>query len=85
MDIFKIVAIAQRVYNEEVAFQSRQKGIFAAPHFLFWLATQQSTPSPNHQNPIRTTIDQPLQQFVEAQLQQVLSSSLRITFTTQLL
>ncbi|MGJ5676200.1 MAG: penicillin-binding protein 1C [Nostochopsis sp.] len=67
-------AIAQRVYNEEVAFQSRQKGIFAAPHFLFWLATQQSTPSPNHQNPIRTTIDQPLQQFVEAQLQQVLSS-----------
>ncbi|MCP6761444.1 MAG: penicillin-binding protein 1C [Fischerella sp. CENA71] len=67
-------AIAQRAYNEEVSFQSRQKGIFAAPHFLFWLATQQSTPSLNHRNSIRTTINKPLQQFVEAQVQQVLSS-----------
>ncbi len=67
-------AIAQRAYNEEVAFQSRQKGIFAAPHFLFWLANQQNTPSPDHRNSIHTTINKPLQQFVEAQLQQVLSS-----------
>ncbi|RAM50881.1 MAG: penicillin-binding protein 1C [Hapalosiphonaceae cyanobacterium JJU2] len=67
-------AIAQRVYNEEVVFQSRQKGIFAAPHFLFWLASQQNTPSPNHRNSIRTTINKSLQQFVEAQVQQVLSS-----------
>ncbi|MBW4431172.1 MAG: penicillin-binding protein 1C [Pelatocladus maniniholoensis HA4357-MV3] len=77
-------AIAQRAYNEEVAFQSRQKGIFAAPHFLFWLATQQTTPPrpighPSPQagwgsSPIRTTINKPLQQFVEAQVQQVLSS-----------
>ncbi|MFB2769369.1 penicillin-binding protein 1C [Pelatocladus sp. BLCC-F211] len=67
-------AIAQRVYNEEVAFQSRQKGIFAAPHFLFWLASQQNTPSPNYRNSIRTTINKSLQQFVEAQVQQVLSS-----------
>ncbi|KOP27169.1 penicillin-binding protein [Hapalosiphon sp. MRB220] len=67
-------AIAQRAYNEEVAFQSRQKGIFAAPHFLFWLASQQSNAPPNHSNSIRTTINKPLQQFVEAQVKQVLSS-----------
>ncbi|WP_315789153.1 penicillin-binding protein 1C [Fischerella sp. JS2] len=67
-------AIAQRAYAEEVTFHSRQRGIIAAPHFLFWLATQQNTPSPNHSNSIRTTINKPLQQFVEAQVQQVLSS-----------
>jgi penicillin-binding protein 1C len=81
-------AIAQRAYAEEVSFQSRQKGIIAAPHFLFWLASQQSTPprpighsSPQAlrgwgwgSSPIHTTIDKPLQQFVEAQVQQVLSS-----------
>ncbi|PMB50891.1 penicillin-binding protein 1C [Fischerella thermalis CCMEE 5201] len=96
-------AIAQRAYAEEVTFQSRQKGIIAAPHFLFWLASQLSSqqwgsselpgsevgrlvggerispyhhisPSPHQDNLIHTTIDKPLQQFVEAQVQQVLSS-----------
>jgi penicillin-binding protein 1C len=120
-------AIAQRAYAEEVSFQSRQKGIIAAPHFLFWLASQISeTPRekdaergrrgdayedtetrrgedaekfsetfsvspcprvpvsslhasphpgvPASSSPIHTTIDKPLQQFVEAQVQQVLSS-----------
>jgi len=60
---------------EKVVFQSRQRGIIAAPHFLFWLASQQSTPSPTRDSsPIRTTINRPLQQFVEAQVQQVISS-----------
>ncbi len=75
---------AQRGYAEEISFQSRQRGIIAAPHFLFWLASQQSTPTPKRKqggaksrwnsSPIRTTIDRPLQQFVEAQVQQVLST-----------
>jgi penicillin-binding protein 1C len=65
-------SFAERAYTEKVVFQSRQRGIIAAPHFLFWLATQQSTPEAEGQ--IRTTIDRPLQQFVEGQVQQVLSS-----------
>jgi penicillin-binding protein 1C len=81
---------AERGYAEEISFQSRQRGIIAAPHFLFWLASQQSTPpitppptpprkqggakSVRNSSPIRTTIDRRLQQFVEAQVQQVLSS-----------
>ncbi|WP_392534124.1 penicillin-binding protein 1C [Nostoc sp. C117] len=80
-------AIAQRTSAEKVVFQSRQRGIIAAPHFLFWLANQ-ITPSLPHNNKnkalfkggwgdqsvIRTTINRPLQQFVEAQIQQVISS-----------
>ncbi|MBW4643808.1 MAG: penicillin-binding protein 1C [Goleter apudmare HA4340-LM2] len=93
-------AIAKRIYTEKVVFQPRQRGIIAAPHFLFWLAKQQSgevdfsarryandsaqstiknsphppiPPSP-HPASIRTTIDRPLQQFVQAQAQQVISS-----------
>jgi penicillin-binding protein 1C len=81
-------AIAQRTSSEKVVFQSRQRGIIAAPHFLFWLAnqfdktqTQEISPrlplpaSPRLDNSvIRTTINRPLQQFVEAQVQQVISS-----------
>ncbi len=79
-------SLAERAATEKVVFQSRQRGIIAAPHFLFWLASQQSTPNPEGEgsqqstpNPegegvIRTTINRPLQQFVEAQVQQVLSS-----------
>lgn len=33
-------AIAARTHTEKVVFQSRQQGIIAAPHFLFWLANQ---------------------------------------------
>ncbi|MDZ8188613.1 MAG: penicillin-binding protein 1C [Nostoc sp. ChiSLP02] len=88
-------AIAQRTSTEKVVFQSRQKGIIAAPHFLFWLANQ-IPPTPlekgglvpskkdsippflrrvrGDQSVIRTTINRPLQQFVEAQVQQVISS-----------
>ncbi|MHC5594717.1 MAG: penicillin-binding protein 1C [Nostoc sp.] len=81
-------AIATRTPAEKVVFQSRQRGIIAAPHFLFWLANQIP---PNtlekeglipplkrgvrgDQSVIRTTINRPLQQFVEAQVQQVISS-----------
>ncbi|MEH1935788.1 MAG: penicillin-binding protein 1C [Nostoc sp.] len=79
---------ASRTHTEKVVFQSRQRGIIAAPHFLFWLASQIS-PNPlekqgyippflrgarGDQSVIRTTINRPLQQFVEAQVQQVISS-----------
>ncbi|MEH2285357.1 MAG: penicillin-binding protein 1C [Nostoc sp.] len=81
-------AIATRTHTEKVVFQSRQRGIIAAPHFLFWLASQ-IAPNPPYkggnqaplfkggwgdQSVIRTTINRPLQQFVEAQVQQVISS-----------
>ncbi len=71
---------AKQSYTEEIVFQSRQRGIIAAPHFLFWLSAQ-IRPTPPRQeeqefrsNPISTTIDRPLQQFVEAQVQQVIST-----------
>ncbi|WP_242038904.1 penicillin-binding protein 1C [Anabaena lutea] len=70
---------AKRIYTEKVVFQSRQNGIIAAPHFLFWLA--QNTPPLTRKrgeglesSPIQTTINRPLQQFVEAQVQQVIST-----------
>jgi len=59
---------ADRAYAERVKFQARQQGIIAAPHFLFWLAQQLPA---SHPSQIRTTIDRPLQQFVESQVQQV--------------
>jgi penicillin-binding protein 1C len=59
-----------RASAEEISLQSRQQGILAAPHFLFWLASQ----LPDHPSHVQTTLDRPLQQFVEAQLQQVLRS-----------
>ncbi|BDI16292.1 hypothetical protein ANSO36C_20940 [Nostoc cf. commune SO-36] len=81
-------AIAARTSTEKVVFQSRQQGIIAAPHFLFWLANQIPSTSlekgvlippflrgvRGDQSVIRTTINRPLQQFVEAQVQQVISS-----------
>ncbi len=63
----------QQISQENVVFQSRQQGIIAAPHFLFWLAKTNNTPT-QESSPIRTTINRPLQQFVEAQVQQVISS-----------
>ncbi|MEH1848261.1 MAG: penicillin-binding protein 1C [Nostoc sp.] len=96
-------AIAERTHTEKVVFQSRQRGIIAAPHFLFWLANH-IPPSPPYkagnqaplkkgslcvgrratlvatgvdwrdESVIRTTINRPLQQFIEAQVQQVISS-----------
>ncbi len=60
---------ADRAYAEEISLQPPNQGIIAAPHFLFWLANQLPPQHPPH---IRTTIDRPLQQFVEAQVQQVI-------------
>ncbi|MEH2107124.1 penicillin-binding protein 1C [Nostoc sp.] len=81
-------ANATRTHTEKIVFQSRQRGIIAAPHFLFWLANQIPSTSlekqglippflrgvRGDQSVIRTTINRPLQQFVEAQVQQVISS-----------
>ncbi len=72
MDGYITGAIAERISTEKVVFQPRQRGITAAPHFLFWLANQ-ITPS-KEQSLIRTTINRPLQQFVQTQVQQVITS-----------
>ncbi len=65
----------ERAFAEDIPFQSRHKGIIAAPHFLFWVASQlPSQAQESSSSPIRTTIDRPLQQFVEAQMQQVISN-----------
>ncbi|MBW4685299.1 MAG: penicillin-binding protein 1C [Komarekiella atlantica HA4396-MV6] len=69
-----ITRLMARTSAEKVVFQSRQRGIIAAPHFLFWLASQLSETQTLDSSPIRTTINRPLQQFVEAQVQQVISS-----------
>jgi len=62
---------ATRAAAEAVTLQSPQQGIQAAPHFLFWLAQQLPQIHPAR---IQTTIDRPLQQFVETQVQQVIKS-----------
>jgi penicillin-binding protein 1C len=66
-------ADVQLISNEKVIFKPRQQGIVAAPHFLFWLATK-NNPLSKESSPIRTTINRPLQQFVEAQVKQVIAS-----------
>lgn len=64
-------AQATRVITEAVEIKSRRHGIEAAPHFLFWLAQQLPH---THPAQLRTTLDLPLQQFVEAQVRQVVRS-----------
>ncbi len=59
---------ARRAAAEEISLQPRGEGIIAAPHFLFWLAAQ----LPDGSARVRTTIDRNLQQFVEAQVAQVI-------------
>lgn len=61
---------ADKAFAEALSLQPRQQGIIAAPHFLFWLASQPST----HMAHVRTTLDRSLQQFTEAQVQQVIQS-----------
>ncbi|WP_413172478.1 penicillin-binding protein 1C [Anabaena azotica] len=69
---------AERIYKEKVVFQSRKQGIVAAPHFLFWLAKQSTSTRKQGEEleslTIQTTINRPLQEFVEAQVQQVIAS-----------
>jgi penicillin-binding protein 1C len=63
--------LADRVAREQVVFQPLdQQGIIAAPHFLFWLSDRLSD---NPAMPIRTTIDRNLQQFIAAQIQQIVT------------
>ncbi len=62
-------AESDRAYAEQIFLQPRQQGIIAAPHFLFWLA--QTLPPGTVR--VRTTIDRPLQQFVETQVRQVIA------------
>ena len=62
---------ADRAAAETMRVRSPQQGIQAAPHLLFWLASQLP---PTHPAQIQTTLDRPLQQFVEAQVQQVVRS-----------
>jgi penicillin-binding protein 1C len=60
-----------RAYEEVIALQPREQGIIAAPHFLFWIA--EKLPQ-EHPAQIQTTIDRSLQQFVEAQVQDIIRS-----------
>ena len=63
-------AEAVRASEEGISLRPRGEGIIAAPHFLFWLAGD----LPDGTEKVRTTIDRGLQQFVETQVTQVLSS-----------
>jgi penicillin-binding protein 1C len=62
---------ADRALAEEILLAPAKQGIIAAPHFLFWLSNQLPKQHPSH---IRTTIDRNLQQFVEAQVQQLVNT-----------
>ncbi len=72
---------AEKTFAEEITLQPENQGIIAAPHFLFWLSENLSTNNINQNlfttaNPtvIRTTIDRPLQQFVTAQVRQIIKN-----------
>ncbi|MEB3282697.1 MAG: penicillin-binding protein 1C [Lyngbya sp.] len=67
---------AEHAYREQVEFQLPQLGVMASPHFLFWVSEQLSNPSENStpKPHIQTTLDLKLQQFVEAQVRQVVSA-----------
>ncbi len=62
---------AEQAEKETILTLSPNQGIIAAPHFLFWLANQLPQA---HSAQIRTTIDRPLQQFIEAQVKQLVQS-----------
>ncbi|MBV8282446.1 MAG: penicillin-binding protein 1C [Candidatus Eremiobacteraeota bacterium] len=61
---------ADRALAEQLRLQPRNRGIVAAPHFLFWLGSR-LPPRTAH---VRTTIDRPLQQFVETQMRDVIAA-----------
>lgn len=64
-------AQSQRIAQEQISLQHRNQGIQAAPHFLFWVARQLP---PDHAATVQTTLDLPLQRFVQAQVQDVARS-----------
>ncbi|MGD1717708.1 penicillin-binding protein 1C [Dapis sp. BLCC M172] len=72
---------AEKTFAEEITLQPENQGIIAAPHFLFWLSENLSTNNINQNlfttgtpTVIRTTIDRPLQQFVTAQVGQIVKN-----------
>jgi len=60
-----------QAFWEKISLQPRDRGIIAAPHFLFFVAQQLPQ---QHPAVVITSIDRPLQQFVEAQVQQITDS-----------
>lgn len=60
---------ARRAFAEHIALRERGDGIVAAPHFLFWLASQARPGAVR----IATSLDRPLQRFVEGQVRQVIA------------
>ncbi len=58
---------AQLAAAETPQLQPRDRDALAAPHFLFWLADR----LPEGVSRVRTTLDLPLQRFVEGQVRQV--------------
>ncbi|NEQ35072.1 MAG: penicillin-binding protein 1C [Okeania sp. SIO3I5] len=75
---------AEKTFAEEITLQPENQGIIAAPHFLFWLSENLSTNlnlafkdevfTTATPTVIRTTLDRPLQQFVTAQVRQVIKN-----------
>lgn len=63
-------ADAERAAREHVALAPRRQGLIAAEHFLFYVAGQ----TPPGTARVTTTIDRPLQQFVEEQMRQVMAT-----------
>ncbi|MEO0947532.1 MAG: penicillin-binding protein 1C [Cyanobacteria bacterium J06641_5] len=63
-------AAADRAYREIITLQPRDRGIVAAPHFLFWLVAQST---PERSGEITTTLDRPLQEFATTQLRDALA------------
>ena len=63
-------AAVARARDETLALQPRSFGIVAAPHFLFALAAR----TRQDRTIVRTTLDRPLQTFVEAQVGAVVAS-----------
>ena len=63
-------AAEARAASEHVALRPEAAGIVAAPHFLFHLLPR----IPEGQARVRTTIDRPLQEFVETQVRDVVGA-----------
>ena len=59
-----------RAASEHIALRPQAAGIVAAPHFLFHLLPN----VPDATARVRTTLDRPLQEFVEAQVREVVAA-----------
>ncbi|MEM9568799.1 MAG: transglycosylase domain-containing protein, partial [Cyanobacteria bacterium P01_E01_bin.34] len=62
---------ANHAFTETISLQPPHFGIVAAPHFLFRIASHLPQDA---ESEIRTTLDRPLQTYVEAQVRQVVRS-----------